>query len=342
MRLFFSVFVTICALTTSAWAQPPDANEPPKFAITRAFLEHLRAQKTFLPTYKIRMEERSAVKSLADDCEVHLAGFLVENFTFGEPAAVVVEPPNLCKFQPNAATPSTASLATMRGIWHPRLTNGVLNRDCDVSGFPRIYTEHLASTPNEGGGSSNPNHVFEIHPATRIACPGADALTFIPNLRSFPGLKHIQPQSAHDCIVGLKLWVRFHAPSDHYEFAQSRPGNCGNLAIVEVTSVPAEWIQPTGGGHTAIARITTDGADDLTLKLYAIEGSAANEWLARLKAGKPQLDDPRLVHGIFTYDFFAIVRAIGDAGDVLGTSEEWTEVRFPLAFVLLGGTDTVP
>jgi len=62
----------------------------------------------------------------------------------------------------------------------------------------------------------------------------------------------------------------------------------------------------------------TNGEDDFTLKLYAIEGSAANDWLARVRAGKPQLDDPRLVHGIFTYDYFSIVRAIGDAGGVLG------------------------
>jgi hypothetical protein len=64
--------------------------------------------------------------------------------------------------------------------------------------------------------------------------------------------------------------------------------------------------------------------------------------LSRLKAGKPQLDDPRLVHGLFTYDYFAIVRAIGDPGGVLGKNEEWTEVGFPLAFVLFGGTETVP
>jgi hypothetical protein len=247
-----------------------------------------------------------------------------------------------CKFQPNAKTTSTASSATMRNVWHPRLDNDVLMEDCQVTGFARIYSEHLASDPGEGAGSSNPNHVFEIHPTTRIACPGTDPLIFITNLRSFPGLRHIQAQSVHDCITGLKLCVRFHAAGDHYEFAQRRPGNCGNLAIVEVTSLPSEFIQPTGGGHTGIPCITTNGADDLPLKLYAIEGSSANDWLARVKAGKSQLDDPRLVHGIFTYDYFAIVRAIGDQGGVLGNREEWTEVRFPLAFVLFGGTETIP
>lgn len=340
MRRMFLIFVFLASSNTAVWAQdPPDG--PPAFNITRAFLENLGAQKTFLPTYKIRMEHRSRVKSLTEDCEVHLAGFFQESFEFGEPAAVVVEPPNLCKFRPNGNNPSTSSLATLRGIWHPRLDNDVLNENCEVTGFPRIFTEHLTADPNDAP-PSNPNHVFEIHPTTRIACAGVQALDFIKNLRSFPTLRHIQASSAHTCITGLKLWVRYHEQEDHYEFAQQRPGVCGNLAIVEVTSVPREWIQATPGGHTAIARITTNGADDLTLKLYAIEGSAANDWLARVKAGKPQLNDPRLVHGIFTYDFFSIVRAIGDSGGVLGKPDQWREVRFPLAFVLLGGTETVP
>jgi hypothetical protein len=51
---------------------------------------------------------------------------------------------------------------------------------------------------------------------------------------------------------------------------QKRPGNCGNFAIVEVFSMPQEWIQPTGGGHTAIGRVTANGGDTVTLKLYAV------------------------------------------------------------------------
>jgi hypothetical protein len=315
----------------------PDPNEPPSFVISREFLENLLSQKTFLPTYKIKMQHRSDIKDPGEDCEVHLAGFVQETFTFGEPAAAIVEPPNVCKFKPNSTNPSTTSTKV---IWRSRIDSKVLNKDCEVTGFPRVYTEHLSH--EEHAGTSNPNHVFEIHPATRIACKNEESLDFIKNFRSFPDLRHIKASSAHDCITGFQLWVRFHAAGNHYEFAQDRPGNCGNFAIVEVTSVPQEWIQKTNGGHTAIGRVSTDGSDDLTLKFYAVEGSAADDWLDRLKAGHPQLDDPRLVHGILTYDFFAMVRAIGDSGGTLGRPTEWTEVKFPLALVVLGGTETVP
>jgi hypothetical protein len=337
MRRFRAAVLALVSCGAVFAQNGPDPNEPPSFTISREFLENLRSQKTFLPTYKIKMQHRSDIKSAGEDCEVHLAGFLQESFTFGEPAAAIVEPPNVCKFKPNATAPSTTSTKV---TWRSRIDTKVLNRDCDVTGFPRVYTEHL--TQGEGAGASNPNHVFEIHPATRIACADSEPLDFIKNFRSFPDLKHIKASSSHDCVTGFQLWVRFHSPGNHFEFAQNRPGNCGNFAIVEVMSVPQEWIQKTNGGHTAIARISTDGADDLTLKLYSVEGSAADDWLTRLKDGHPQLDDPRLVHGILTYDYFAMIRAIGDSGGQLGKPEEWTEVKFPLAMVVLGGRNTLP
>jgi hypothetical protein len=319
---------------------PPGSNDPPDFTISKPFFENLLQQKTFLPSYRIRMDHRSDIHSLGDDCEVHLAGFLQEPFVFGEPPAVVVEPPNLCKFMPNADSPTTAST---KATWRTRLDNQVLKRDCTVVGFPRIYTEH--ATGGSAGGS-NPNHVFEIHPATSIACQGSTTLTFVKNLRAFTGLRHIQASSAHNCLTNFKLWVRFHneANSNHYEFFQRRPSNCGNFVIVEVTSLPQEWIRIAsgGGGHTAIARVLANGQDTLTLKLFALEGSEANAWLARVKDGKPSLDDPRLVHGVLTYDYSQIFQTIGTAGGQLGTPTDWTEVKFPLALVLLGGTTVVP
>jgi len=35
------------------------------------------------------MEHRSDIKDLSEDREAHLAGFLQESFTFGEPAAAI-------------------------------------------------------------------------------------------------------------------------------------------------------------------------------------------------------------------------------------------------------------
>src|SRR5687767_15911466 len=86
----------------------PALNAPHDFAISRAWLEALRAQKTFLPTFRVEMEHRptAGVNGLAKDCEMHMAARLVGE-PFGEPPFLVVEPPNLCRFKPNSTTPTT-------------------------------------------------------------------------------------------------------------------------------------------------------------------------------------------------------------------------------------------
>ena len=339
MRRAFLTVVCLTVIASPALAQDePTANSPFDFAISRTWLTELRAQKTFLPTFKVTMTHRSNVKDPPEDCEMHLAGTL-NGTDFGDPSPAVVEPPNLCKFKPGAKTPVTGTTST-KALWRTKMDNDVLNEDCDVTGFPRVYTEHA----NGGGtGPSNPRHVFEIHPATRIKCGSTD-LNFVPFFRSFPNLRHIAPDSAHTCLTQLRMWVRYHNEDneDQYEFFQKRPAKCGNFAIVEVFSVPKEWIQPTGGGHTAIARITANGADTVTLKLYAVEGTPVNDWLARLKKGQELMDDPRLIHGILTYDYFSMVRTIGEKNGELAKPADWTEIPFPLAFVILGPTSVIP
>ena len=73
-----------------------------------------------------------------------------------------------------------------------------------------------------------------------------------------------------------------------------------------------------------------------------MEGTPTAEWFARLKKGEQHLDDPRLVHGVLTYDYFSMIRAIGDDSGELAKPADWTEVNFPLALVILGPTNVVP
>jgi hypothetical protein len=300
-------------------------------------LEGLRAQNTFIASFPITMSERSDVHAAADDCEMHLAGML-RTGTFGDPQAVVVEPPNLCKFKPRTTSPVTGTTST-KALWRTKMDNAVLDQDCTVQGFPRVYTEHADGS----GGPSNPRHVFEIHPATRITCGQTD-LDFVPFFPSFPSLRHIAASSAHTCTTGLRVWVRYHNENneDQHEFFQDRPSTCGNFAIVEVSSLPPEWIQATGGRHTAIGRVTANGSTTIKLKLYGVAGTPTDNWFVRVKRGQQQLTDPKLVHAILSYDFFAMVRAIGEANGVLNKPVSWTEIKFPLALVILGPTETVP
>lgn len=326
----------LCGSVASAQDGPaPDS--PHDFAISRQLLEEIVRQGTFLPTFKIRMSHRSDVKSASEDCEIHLAGELLD-FPVGDPEFLVVEPPNLCRFMPGQTAPATGST---KAAWRNLFDTKVLNKDCEVTGFPRFYTEHASGS----AGPSNPNHIFEIHPATAISCnPALAPLEFKKFFVGFQGLKHIQPASADQCLETLRLWVRFHNEGGEgwYEFFEQKSPRCGNLAIIEAASVPKEWVRKTGGGHTAIARVTADGGTRRTLKLYSVEGTAADEWLERRLAGKKaSSSDPRMLHGFFTYDYFAMLREISPGGK-WSTSTQWTEVHFPMAFVVLGPTTVVP
>ena len=51
---------------------------------------------------------------------------------------------------------------------------------------------------------------------------------------------------------------------------------------------------------------------------------------------------PRLVDGFLTYDYFFIIRALGEKDGKFGQPPAWVEVRFPMALVIPGPTTKVP
>jgi hypothetical protein len=110
---------------------------------------------------------------------------------------------------------------------------------------------------------------------------------------------------------------------------------------VEVGNLNAAWIKAVKGGHSAIARISADGKSRATLKIYTLAGSKADDRLANFSqtgTGNARL----LLHGLFTYDYFSILRAIEGSDGNLTRPDTWKKVSFPLAFVVFGDTDTVP
>ncbi len=156
------------------------------------------------------------------------------------------------------------------------------------------------------------------------------------------GLTHILPSSAESCIATRTLSVRF--KSGQYQFKQASGSGCGNFAIIEVSHLHKEWIRATGGGHAAIARITADGAATHTMKLYTLDGTSADAWVGSVLGG--HTDTARhLLHGVLTYDYFSILKAVTKAdGTFLPTSTlvSWKAVDFPIAFIVYGETATVP
>src|SRR5262249_4878608 len=99
--LVTAMVVLFCA----GFARVAGQNVEYDFAIAPAFLQQLETGRTILPTFRVHVDARSKVKTLAEDCEVHLAGKLLDQ-TFGDPPDLISEPPNDCEFLPNATSPS--------------------------------------------------------------------------------------------------------------------------------------------------------------------------------------------------------------------------------------------
>ncbi len=111
--------------------------------------------------------------------------------------------------------------------------------------------------------------------------------------------------------------------------------------MVEVENVLASSVRKIGGGHSAIARVSPDGQSLTTLKLYTLSPSAVDQWLDG--AGNASGASSRVfLHGLFTYDYFAIQKVLHPQGQDWQKPMEWIPVRFPLALVVFGQTDSAP
>jgi hypothetical protein len=324
LTLLTPLVLTLAALTLTP---PARAQQDFHFAIAPSFLETLAEEDSLLTTLEIRMDGRSGLHGLASDCEMHIAGMPTLNI--GAPRAVVVEPPNLCKFGPGG-------VLNARGIekkWEDLFDRQVIARRCDATGFFRIFTEHAQG----GSGVSNPDHVFEIHPALSIDC--GQEISFGNMLKAFPGMSAIQPASADSCIAKRQLEVRF--KRNRYEFRHNKAGRCGNFAIIRVNSVTPAQVSRVGGGHAATAQVTADGRNERTLKVYTLTGSDADDWLSDVNANG--MGGRRvMLHGIITYDYRAIIGAVRGQGGRWMKPADWAPVNSPLALVILGRTETVP
>jgi hypothetical protein len=319
-------------------AQPPaSASNAFDFWLATQYLDELRASHTFLWTVDLTMDQHSGLHSLASDCEMHLASPGPTDKTRSFPAAIVVEPPNMCKVGPNGDQPSA---------WPSFADDHVVGKKCTVSGFPRIFTEHAAGgTP----GSSNPSHSLEIHPTLNIACEGETPVDFRASLRYIDGMRAIKQATASTCLQGRKLEVKSQARGGKagYVFKESGGGSCGNFLKVFVTVNPdSAFLRSVGGpdgGHTLLVRATTAlGEEDtdptsgmVTLKLYTYNGTDID---TRLTEAAHQTEPTSLVvHGVLTYDYWSIVKKLSaSSATALRTVANWEPVDFPLALVLFG------
>jgi hypothetical protein len=324
---YLSIVFLICVVPSFAQVDPFD------FAMSEPFLKRLADGGTIQPIFHVHLDARTrSVHTLSDDCEIHVAT-TPQGEELGSPPSVIVEPPNLCKFVPVGTTKKPSEKKLRDQAWPNLLDEKVMKKDCDVRGFPRIFTEHASGASDP----ANPNHVFEVHPALSITC-GSDEVSFASFLTVFPGMRAIKPSTTDSCIKNRELKVRFR--DGQYEFREEG-GRCGNFAIVEVGNVEPDWVREIGGGHSAIARVSPDGQSLTTLKIYTLSGSDADKWLADLRQGNQDFTR-KFLHGMFTYDYFSIVKTVRRTDGTWLKPDKWTKVEFPLAFVVFGESETAP
>lgn len=341
-KLIAALSLWMFACLAPCRAQDPDDEhqQAPDFSLSQPFLQFLQ-ENGIQPVLRIKMEHRTnTVHPLKSDCEMHIAG-MPENIgaaELGDPSAIVVEPPNMCKIPPVGFTKKVSEKKLREEVWPNTMDEVVIGQTCEVRGFPRIFTEHASGGEDTGG--PNPNHVLEVHPAISIKC-GARELNFTKALSFIPGMRAIKPASARSCIEQRQLWVRFNSDDNTYEFRESG-GQCGNFAIVEVGKLNRKFVQKVKGGHSAIARVSADGLSRSSLKIYTLEGTGEDGWLAKVRESGTG-NQRKLIHGMLTYDYFALVRILRnrETGEWQKPAK-WTPVLFPLALVIFGEADQAP
>jgi hypothetical protein len=287
---------------------------------------------------QLQMGDHSGVHALASDCELHAAGRPQQ--VIAEPRGLVVEPPNVCKRR----IPQLGHAGGLAVAWTRYFDEHVTGQPCEVTGFPRIFTEHSSGAGGES--SSNPDHVVEIHPAIAMTC-GTEQIDLLPNLTYFKGMRAITPLSTIACLNERRLSVRMRTVGgeDVYEFAEAgaktTAGRCGNFVIVDA-HVGKEYLREltNGGDHTALARVWVGEAGPFPLKIYTYKGTPADGRLATLMASSDDAATVEFrVHGLLTYDYFTIAQAVQRGkNDWLPADSlrDWKLIDHPLGLVVFG------
>ncbi len=191
----------------------------------------------------------SAVHGVASDCEMHF-GAAVSGYD-GDPAGWVLEPMNLCIESPPTKFKTWIAFA-----------NSLNAATITVEGVPRIWPEHLV-----GGKPSNPDHVVEIHPVTRMkkASEEYKFTQFIYAPEGFEG--GVSEDTADKILTSSTVTV----VEDGGTVTITYKGRIGNFTTLDLDIDPST-IEPIAGGHRMRSTVAINN-EKVPVKVLTVTGS---------------------------------------------------------------------
>jgi len=212
----------------------------------------------------IKIEGHSGVHAPDADCEMHF-GAHAPSFQ-ANPSGMVLEPMNVCQEPlPTGAT------------WPAFGDSLVAGAPLSATGVARIWPEHL-----NGGGASNPDHAFELHPLLSIAQPGVAPLDLSKNV--FAGDYHggVSTESALKILQTTSVSVARNGGMADIQFRSG--GAVGNFTTLDLSIDRASISADTGGSYRMNGEVLVDGDSTVQVRVVSAVGTAINDAVGRMKS----------------------------------------------------------
>lgn len=280
------------------------SSNPVRFTLQRSFIETYKDRVTISAQFTVDHAGGGPAPSIFDG-DLHFAGRAPE-IGLRTVAEII-----------NASDQdSAAALVTRVSKEH---------RTLPITGAWRLWPEHALGAPERQGRpapplhNAYPDHVFEIHPVTRIG--GIDLLG---SLHTVEGYRAGAAKRTFGLYQSAKLALRFTPETVTLDTPPSLYNDVHFL--MEITGARQEVVD--GGRFVTAAALDTEGnrlVEDL--RMVFVKGSAPDRAVSRLRRG-----DRLHVYGLPRVSFAEISRRIRAAGD----SRAPIEGSLPYEIVILG------
>jgi hypothetical protein len=246
----------VVSLAAAAWALLPGCGGAETLALRRPFVDGIKDRATLAVQLEVDVHPKDphSISSGGNDGDIHMAGRASE-----------VGLPLVAEILNAGSSQESAALQLLRGS-KPGSTLA-------VTGVWRIWFEHLGTAPQVQGAdvpvpsTSNPNHLFEIHPITRFG-----PLDLLDSLRPIPGYTAYPATTAFPFYENAAASIQANATAITIESGEGRY----NYAefYIQLDGAPLEVVD----GILALAQVFSDSTSKIALtaeprRMVAVKGS---------------------------------------------------------------------